>query len=304
MKELDLIRHVRELCPPSGDLETGIGDDAAVIRIGAETVVLTTDMLVEGVHFLPDDPPRDVGWKALAVSVSDVAAMGAKATAAVIAVALRPDVPDDRVRDLLAGIRAAAAAADVPLAGGDTTGTSGPLTITSTVLGRPLPGKRPVLRSGARPGQALLVTGSLGGSLAGRHLRFVPRQAEALTLVERATPGAMIDLSDGLSTDAWHLARESGVTLRIRADRVPVSDAARAADDGRSGLDHALTDGEDFELLFTVSETEAAAIVREGLAGTPVTRIGEVAPGGPAVVLVDADGDEEPLPPRGWEHLR
>jgi thiamine-monophosphate kinase len=140
--------------------------------------------------------------------------------------------------------------------------------------------------------------------MAGRHLRFVPRQAEALELVSRCAPGGMIDLSDGLSIDTWHLARESGVRIRLRAADIPLSPAAAGAEDDRPALTHALDDGEDFELLFTASPEDAASLVADGLAGTPVTRIGEVLEGAPEVTIVGADGQEAPLVEGGYEHFR
>jgi thiamine-monophosphate kinase len=296
MRELDLIQRIRERHGSASGVETGIGDDAAVLRTaGGDRLVVTTDLLVEGTHYRPGDPARDVGRKLVMVSVSDVAAMGCRATGALVAVALRREHMGEWALDLLAGIEGAAAECGVPLIGGDTTETTGPAALCSTVIGEAPPGRRPVLRSGAVPGHALLVTGDLGGSLAGRHLRFRARQAEALELVGRCEPGAMIDVSDGLSTDAWHLARESGVTIRIAPDQVPVSPVAQGLADP---LRHALEDGEDFELLFTVPAAAAEEIERSGLAGTPVTRIGEVLEGDVQVLLGD-----EPLDAGGYEHF-
>ena len=157
-----------------------------------------------------------------------------------------------------------------------------------------------MLRSGARPGQSVLVTGTLGGSLSGRHLRFVPRLAEAADLGDRFSPGAMIDISDGLSTDAEHLAFESGIAIRLLAERIPVADAAGADDP----LGHALSDGEDFELLFTLDAEEAAEAERTGLAGTRVRVVGEGVTGEPCVTLITPDGTERPLGAEGYEHFR
>jgi thiamine-monophosphate kinase len=237
----------------------------------------------------------------VAVSLSDVAAMGCRATAAFLAVALRRDHPDSFVAGLLAGARAVAAEYGVPLAGGDTTETTGPVVLCSTLLGEPPPGREPVLRSGARPGDALLVTGSLGGAGRERHLTFPPRLAQAAELVARWHPRAMIDLSDGLSTDARHLAEESGVSIRLIASAIPRSRAAGAEPEA---LAAALSDGEDFELLFTVPEEEAEPLARAGLAGTAVTRIGSVAAGPARVTLAGTDGTEEELLAGGYEHFR
>lgn len=301
VKELELIRRIRDACPAGGRVTTGIGDDAAVVDVPGGTFVLTTDLIVEGTHFRRGDRARDVGRKALAVSLSDVAAMGCRATAAFLAVALHRDLPAGYAEELLQGVRAIAGEFGVPLAGGDTTETSGPVVLCSTVTGEPFEGRRPVRRSGARPGEVLLVTGELGGSLAGRHLSFVPRLREAAALLESFTPGAMIDLSDGLSTDARHLAEESGVTIRIDADRVPVAAAAGRSRE-EAGLAAALNDGEDFELLFTLPAEQAAAC-EEGLAGTRVTRIGEVVSGPVSVRIRNAEGREEELRAGGYEHF-
>jgi thiamine-monophosphate kinase len=304
MKERDLIRFVRERCPPGPGVLTGIGDDAAVIEgPGGEPLVITTDLLVEGTHFRSTDDPEQIGRKALAVSVSDIAAMGCAPKAAVLAVAFRPEQSEDFARAVLAGVTAVAREFAVPLVGGDTTMTSGPAVLVSTVVGGPPEGGRPVLRSGATAGEKVLVTGRLGGSLSGRHLVFPPRLPEALELVEIARPGALIDLSDGLSTDAGHVATASGVGIRIVADRIPVSAAALDAGDERTPLDHALSDGEDFELLFTLPADAAARVARAGLAGTEVNVVGDIIEGPARVLIVGADGKEEVLRAGGYEHF-
>jgi len=300
LKELELIHWIAERAPSAAGLATGIGDDCAVLDCpGGGCVVVTTDMLLEGTHFSADDSPEDVGYKAVAVSISDVAAMGCRSLHAFLAVGL-PAVADSALaRGLFDGAVAAANRFGVSLAGGDTTRSPGGLSICSTLVGAPPEGRTPILRSGARPGQALAVTGDLGGSLSGHHLRFVPRQTEALQLVEEYAVGGMIDLSDGLSSDAWHLARMSGVRLRLFADRIPISPRASAADP----LGAALNDGEDFELLFTVASEECARLSGAGLAGTPITIIGEVLAGTPGVTLVDSSGRETDLKAGGYEHF-
>ena len=191
-----------------------------------------------------------------------------------------------------------------PLIGGDISSTTGPATFTVTGLGTPGP-RGSITRSGARLGDAICVTGRLGGSLAGRHLEFTPRLEEALELVSACDVHAMIDLSDGLSTDLLHIAEASGVGVRIEAGRVPVSHAAEevALSSGREPLWHALNDGEDYELLFTVSNTEAAELAETGLLGVPVTRVGTVTEVGEGCILVRADGTETELKSRGWEHF-
>lgn len=300
MKEFELIRWIAEQTPPGDGLVNGIGDDCAVLELpGGETIVVTTDMLIEGTHFRSGDAPEDIGYKAIAVSISDVAAMGCRSLHAFLAVGLPGGFADSFAKGLLRGALQAAGRFGVSLAGGDTTASPGGLSICSTLIGAPPAGRSPVLRSGATAGQSVLVTGRLGGSLAGRHLRFVPRQNEALELVAHYPVGAMIDLSDGLSSDARHVAQRSGVRLRLNGDRIPVSEDVRSEDPVLA----ALNDGEDFELLFTAAAPDARDLQRTGLAGTPVTIIGEVVSGTPGVTLVKADGDETELAAGGYEHF-
>jgi thiamine-monophosphate kinase len=301
LREFELIRWIADRTPAGEGVVTGIGDDCAVLdHPGGAPLVVTTDLLLEGTHFHAEDAPEDIGWKALAVSISDVAAMGCRSRHAFLAAGLPRRCGEGFARRVFEGALRAAAEFEVSLAGGDTTASRTGTSICSTVIGTPPAGHRPVLRSGASPGEAVLVTGRLGGSLAGRHLRFTPRQREALLLVSKVAVGAMIDLSDGLSSDARHLAERSGVRLRLFADRIPVSDAAAAEDP----LGAALHDGEDFELLFTVPGAVAEELCREGLGGTPVTRIGEVVEGSVGVALVAANGREHDLKAGGYEHFR
>jgi thiamine-monophosphate kinase len=305
VREFDLIDWLRSRAAGGPGVVVGIGDDAAVIGAGPDgRSVVTTDLLLEATHFLAGDDPFDVGHKAMAVSVSDIAAMGCRPVAGFLAVGLRRDLGEAFAKRLFEGALALCATAGVTLAGGDTTESRGGTVVCSTVVGFVPAGGAPVLRSGARPGEAVFVTGRLGGSLSGRHLRFTPRNAEALVLVAGGPVGAMIDLSDGLSSDAGHLARESRARIVLEAARIPVSEAARTAADGRSALSHALDDGEDFELLFTAPPERASGLEQDGLAGTQVTRIGQVKTGEPGVFLIDEAGREEPLRAGGFEHFR
>lgn len=292
-------------------LRVGIGDDCAVaVPPPGEELLLTTDLLVEDVHFrLAGLDPFDLGWKSLAVSVSDVASCGGRAAHALVSAALRPEQSGAFADRLLEGLLACAARHGVTLAGGDTTGTPGPVIVNVALVGF-APARRAVLRSGARVGDAICVTGALGGSILGRHLRVEARQDSARSLVQGGVVHAMIDLSDGLSSDLGHILDASGVGAELFADRVPVhGDALRlAATSGRSPLDHALSDGEDFELCFTLPEERAAAVVASGLAGVPVSRIGRVLPPSAGYRMLPAEcadpGTAVPVERRGHDHFR
>jgi len=277
--EFELIAAVAARVGTAGDLIVGIGDDCAVLPGDAEhDLLVTTDLLVEDRHFVRAGlDPRDLGWKALAVSISDVAAMGGRATAAVVGIALPRELTGDFADGVTDGLAECAERFGVAIAGGDTSSSPGPVFVNTTVLGRVAHG-RAVLRSGGRPGDAVCVTGALGGSLLGRHLRPIPRQDAALSLVQGGDVHALIDLSDGLSSDLGHVTAGSGCGAVVFADRVPLhADAQRmAAKDGLSALEHALHDGEDYELLFTVPVGRVAALETEGLAGTPVRCVGEL----------------------------
>ncbi|MFO8011852.1 MAG: thiamine-phosphate kinase [Phycisphaerae bacterium] len=284
----------------------GPGDDMARVRLGETDALVTTDTLLEGTHFRLDEAsPRQVGYKALAVSLSDCAAMAAEPVAAVAWVALPEDKDMALAEALSAGLLQCAERFACPLVGGDVTSWAGGLAIGTSVVARAA-GIDPVRRRGARPGDVLLVTGRLGGSVLGRHLAFVPRVAEARRLAGLMQIHAMIDLSDGLSTDLDHILRESGAGAEVDAAAVPVSpDAERlAARDGRSPLAHALSDGEDFELLLAVAAEDAAHLARERpLGDLPLTAVGRVVEGEGAV-LVEADGTRRPLEASGYEHFR
>jgi thiamine-monophosphate kinase len=272
---------------------------------GGDALVVTTDTLVEGVHFRREEGVDRIGRKAMAVSLSDVAAMGCAPRFAFVAAGLGPGTTPEDARSLVAAMGEIAERFGTVLCGGDVVDSPGGLTLTTTVLGA---GRldRVVRRSGARVGDRVLVTGRLGGSLRGRHLDFTPRVDEATALVAGFEIHAMIDLSDGLSTDLHHLLDESGVGARIRAGSVPVSDAAHAAAEtsGRSALDHALDDGEDFELLFTAAPDTAERLLAAPPFATPLADVGEIRPADEGCFLVNDDGEERELRAGGHEHLR
>lgn len=298
--EFEFIESLRKRVSASPYVTLGIGDDAAILTANPPQTLVTTDMLMEGTHFaIPPASPRQVGHKALAVNLSDIAAMGGCPTTAFVSVALSRKYPESFREELFQGIQGLADRFGVALAGGDTNSWNGPFVISVTLLGTPV--KSPVLRSGARPGDWICVTGSFGGSLAGRHLDFIPRVAEALELQRRVTLHAMQDVSDGLAADLYHILEESGVGCRLDAQAIPIAEAARLSRDSRTPLEHALGDGEDFELLFTLSPEEGQRLLRTPPFETPIHKIGEITEDRTAW-LVQSNGTPIPLPRLGWVH--
>ena len=267
-----LIADITRGLPLAADVRVGAGDDCAVIGgpRARRWVLLKADVVVESVHFLPTDDPRRVGWKALCRAISDVAAMGGVPEHAVITIAVSRDDEVERVKALYAGLRRAARKFGVSIVGGETSRSPGPLFVNVALTGS-VERTRCILRSGARPGDVLFVTGRLGGSRAGKHLDFTPRLAEARWLGTHCRPHAMMDLSDGLAADLPRLARASGCGFSLDESRVPITPG--------STLKQALRDGEDFELLIALSPKEAAGIEpkwRRAFGKLPLTRIGVV----------------------------
>jgi thiamine-monophosphate kinase len=299
--EFAFIDWIRSRMPAHPGVPIGIGDDAALVRLGHSDCLITVDMLMDGVDFwLHETEPSAVGHKALAASLSDIAAMAGKPTAAVIAVSLPKSGGRQLGERIHAGISALASEFQVAIVGGDTNSWEGPLVICCTVLGLPT-GKGPVRRDGAKAGDWIMVTGDLGGSILGKHLKFRPRVREALALHQAVDLHAMIDISDGLAADLHHILTESGVGATIRAADVPISEAAQRFDDLRSPLEHALSDGEDFELLFTVSPDDGLHLCNYPPRDVTLSHIGEIT-AERICTLIDTDGRQVPLPPLGWVH--
>lgn len=304
--EFDLIRRLRALGAADPRVPIGIGDDCAAVRFtpGAD-VLVTTDMLLDGRHFrLGEATPEQIGHKCLAVNLSDLAAMAGRPVAAVIAVAL----PRGRAGEIGLGIRAGMSALaeefHLAIVGGDTNAWDGPLVVTITALGEST-GRGPVRRSGARVGDAVLVTGPLGGSLLGRHLAPRPRVSEALAIHAGHDIHAMIDLSDGLAGDLPHILEASGgLGAVIDLDALPIHpDAlAMAATDGRSPVDHALGDGEDFELCLTLAPDDADRLLADPPQGVHLFRVGTI-DDGTGMRLRSGDGAMSPCDVRGFDHL-
>lgn len=301
MRELEFIDWIRSQSGfDAAAVPVGPGDDMAVVRCGGGPVLVGTDQVLDGVHFvLSEHGPQAAGRKAMARSLSDVAAMAAVPFAAVASVALPAGMVRAEAEAVYRGLRGIADEFGCPLVGGDVAAWPGPLAISVTILARPC-GSAPVLRGGARCADAVCVTGSLGGAWrGGRHLEFRPRIDEAVALAEQFEPHAMIDISDGLAADLGHICRASGVGAELLESDVPIHRDAEANSD--DPLAAALGDGEDYELLFTLSGEQAERLTVAGLGSTPVTRVGTIVAGG-AMSLVSGDGRRRPLEPGGWEH--
>ncbi len=320
--EFAFIDWLRQRTPAARRVLIGPGDDTAALDWPARSSCLvTTDMLLEGSCFTLEGSPiqvprvkpasaRRVGRKAMAVNLSDIAAMAGAPTAAVVSVGLpkpgglgaeRPQRCSGRAlaEELYLGLREVADAFDTPIVGGDTNSWDGPLVISVTVLGEAGPAGV-IRRSGARAGDLLVATGAFGGSILGKHLDFTPRVREALQLAGCAELRAMIDVSDGLAADVAKLCAESGCGAVLWAEAIPVSDAVRGMADGKMPLEHALGDGEDFELVFAVAAEEGRRLVREQpLVGVPLTVIGECVAEG---LWLEEGGRRRALPALGWVH--
>ncbi len=280
------------------DILVPIGDDAAVMRPRADLdLVVSADAIAEGAHFHPGTTPEDIGRKALAVNLSDFAAMGAMPRFAFATAALPRGFHHETAVRITEGMRAIGAGHGVALCGGDTITHEGGLVLSVTLVGYVEPGLA-VQRKGARVGDVIVVTGALGGSLPfGRHLSFTPRLAEGRKLATEGPPSAMMDVSDGLLLDLSRLCTMSGVGARIDASAIPIHADARRSDG--DPLDHALTDGEDFELLFTMSPERLARVERNWCGNAPLSRIGVVTARGLTLVR---DGRELEVEARGFEH--
>ena len=312
LSEKELIRQIRRSTRGGKSVVTGIGDDCAVLRVPpGHEVLVTTDFTIENVHFRRDwHPPELVGRRCLTRGLSDIAAMGGEPLAAFLSLAVASDVPQKWVNRFLKGLLNLAEEFKVPLAGGDTAQSAGGIQADIVVVGS-VPRGKAVLRSGAKAGDRVYVTGELGGSAAAlarlmeskpvgaeyfRHFRPLARVAVGQWLRQRGIASAMIDLSDGLSTDLEHICQESHVGAEIEAEAIPRAQVGLGK--RRVGLELALHGGDDYELLFT-----SAAAVPAEVAGVRVTRIGRTTQSA-GMRLIAADGKWRPLEAEGWEHFR
>ncbi len=329
MGELALIERIRSgwgagsrVPGPVRGVTLGIGDDCAILRPPrGHEILVTTDFSLEGRHFRRDwHRPESVGHRALARGLSDLAAMGARPLAAFLSLALPSEMLASRagrgwVQRFFTGLRGLAESSAVPLAGGDTSESPCGLVLADIVLIGSAPSGRALRRSGGRPGDALYVSGALGGAAAelaslsdaarpksrvsGGHPQLYPqpRIAVGLALLRRRLATVAIDLSDGLSTDLAHLCRESGVGAEVQEAALPIHPLARTTPE--QALHFALNGGEDYELLFAAA---ASVKMPRSVAGVPITRIGRLVRGS-AISLIDSSGHRRPLKSAGWEHF-
>jgi len=309
MNEFELIARLTRSLPGNPTVIAGAGDDCAVLDLGMPDrwFLFKTDAVVEGVHFTPDVAPEKIGHKALARCLSDIAAMAGTPTAALVTIGLPRDFDPKAIEAMYAGMNELARQHQVAIVGGETTANPGGILLSVAMLGT-VPRGKAVLRSGAEAGDAVFVTGELGGSLEGRHLEFSPRLEEARWLAQHFALHAMIDISDGLAGDMRHILAASHVGAELLSSTIPISrEARRAAKAGSSAkpaLLAALTDGEDFELLFTVASRDAVPLLdawKQQFPKLGLSCIGKIKEGA-GITIRDQTG-VRPLAANGYVHF-
>jgi thiamine-monophosphate kinase len=309
MNELEFIARLTENLPSNRFVLTGPGDDCAVVENGSpgQLLLLKTDAVVEGVHFDQNTVPEAIGHKALARCLSDIAAMAGRPLHALVTIGFPSNCQFEFIQRIYAGLNTLAAKHDVAVVGGETTASPDRIFISIALLGSVAKGKCP-LRSGAKAGDAIFVTGQLGGSIAGKHLDFQPRLAEGRWLAENFPISSMIDLSDGLATDLRRILHASRAGAELLAASIPVSRAAklrfRTGESKKAPLTAALTDGEDFELLFTVPSSQAVQLLdgwKQQFPELPLSCIGRIT-SQPGLLLRSSKG-LQPVTEHGYIHF-
>lgn len=307
MDEFSFIKWIRSKQKKDKDIVIGIGDDCASIKIddGNKLCLVTTDMLVEGTHFeLGKNTPGEIGKKSISCSISDVAAMGCLAKYAVVSICFPGDTKTAFARELFLGMKRAADAYKIKIIGGDIVSGKEMLAINVAIYGIN-DGLKPVTRSGAKVNDAIMVTGTLGGSILRKHFAFKPRLKEGLLLNRKFNIHSMIDISDGLVSDLNHILEESGVGAVLYEEEVPVSaDAKRLSQKtGLSALYHALHDGEDYELLFTLPDKESGRLLASKPFAVRLSKIGHIKNSN-GIRLQDANGKLKKIKPAGYKHFQ
>ena len=309
MNEFDLIQQLTRALPTNDTVVVGPGDDCAVLdlKLPGQWLLFKTDAVVQGVHFTAETPPEKIGRKALARCLSDIAAMAGTPNSALITIGLPPEFDPAFVEKIYSGMNELARQHQVAIVGGETTTNPGGIFISVALLGT-VPREKCILRSGAKPGDAIFVTGELGGSLAGKHLDFEPRLAEARWLAEHFSIHAMIDLSDGLAGDLRHIVKAGKVGAELLGTSIPASRGARLAarsnTSAKTPLLAALTDGEDFELLFTVASRDAVPLLdawKKEFPKLKLTCIGKIT-ASEGISIRTKEG-VRPLNVHGYEHF-
>jgi thiamine-monophosphate kinase len=309
MNEFELIARLTKALPANESVVIGAGDDCAMLDLGVpeKLILFKTDAVVEGIHFTKETPPEKIGRKALARCLSDIAAMAGTPTAALVTIALPKIFDAEFFGKIYDGLNALAEKTGVAVVGGETTTNPERILISIALLGTVPRGKQ-ILRSGAKVGDAIFVTGELGGSLAGKHLDFEPRLAEARWLAEHFSIHAMLDLSDGLAGDLRHIVNASKVGAEILKTALPISRAAklRAKENStaKPAALAALTDGEDFELLFTIAGKGAVKLLdawKKKFPETKLSCIGKIV-AGEGILLHDKSGSHK-LNAHGYVHF-
>lgn len=300
--EFDLIGRLKSQVQADARVSLGIGDDCAILTPPPDRdVLITTDMLLDGVHFLSDQHSLEqIARKSMAVNISDIAAMGGDPVAAFVSLALPRSWTESQAHQLMSALANAAREFAVQIAGGDTTTWQAPLAINITLYGYAKTGEA-ILRSGAQPGDIICVSGPLGGSLHGSQFTFTPRVGEARWLKDHFLIHAMIDLSDGLISDLGHILTASQVGAELISGQIPISEMAYSLNDDKTPLEHALSDGEDFELLWTLPAPEFEKLQQTAEKPVVVYPIGRIVTGA-GCSLLDAQGDPVECNLTGYVH--